>query len=261
MNYPFTSVNTFLDFDTGHKVQWDIDALFSEAEPYTFTLEASETIDFSELTFSKDVGGLFFAIDDSGLKKNWFDSYYYRIKLETAAGNTYYSDVLNFNYDPALRRQYLMAAEIIRKEMVIKRFAGCPAYLLKRKNYGRINTQTVDPVSGVPMTDNADDCGVGFSGGYYTPLLVNFQKISEDHSTQLDPEGKGTKNINKISARFIGFPAIEVKDVIAIKAGAERFIITSNDPKKFPGTDIVLIQTCDMFRLPPSDSVYKIKLP
>jgi hypothetical protein len=148
---PFKEVLVFPNYYEGHIIQWSLDPTFKGEEPYHFYVENAEVIDFSEISQTIDAEDTFFIRDASHIKQNHNDAYYYRVKLVTADNKVYYSNVLIFNADGVETHKFLYAAEMTRKEFVEGLFTMRPAWLMKRKSYGQIQRDQVDPVSGVPI--------------------------------------------------------------------------------------------------------------
>jgi hypothetical protein len=158
-----------------------------------------------------------------------------------------------------------MAAEIIRKEILLSRYAGTEAWLLRRKSYGSQSPGTVkniDPVSGVPIADTADeDYGVGIDGGYFDPVPCTFYLESGNQDKQLDPSGLGVKETYSMVVRIPGYPIIEVRDVICEAKDGYRYSVQSRNAKQFPGSNITLIQKATLNLIPTTDTVYSIPIP
>src|SRR5687768_13726599 len=93
---PFFSLKVLPNYSVGTFISWVLDPTFKDEAPFKFTLEATETPDFSQLIFAKEVGDSFFAVDDTNLRQAFLPSYIYRVKLETGSGHTYYSQSLNY---------------------------------------------------------------------------------------------------------------------------------------------------------------------
>jgi hypothetical protein len=262
----FQRINIVPDWVNGHFIQWQLDPFFRGVRPYNFALEISETSDFSEIMFSKkNLGEVFFVIDDTQLKQSWAPSYYYRIILRTADSKQYSSDAILFGSTRHEQRKYAMAAEIIRKEILLCRYAGTEAWLLRRKSYGTKNTTTtnnIDPVSGVPITDTKEeDYGVGLDGGYFDPVPCVFYTESSNQDKQLDVNGIGIKETSTIIARIPGYPIVEVRDIICEAKDGYRYSIQARNAKQFPGSNITLTQKATLNLIPPSDTVYAIPIP
>jgi hypothetical protein len=261
-NYPFTA---FKIVPTHQKMmrhfQWTLDPTFRGIKPFNFSLAASETPDFSEVVFAKDLGDTFYGVDDTLLKQNNLGSYLYRVTLITRDNKVYHSNVLNF-FDKAENWQkYFTAREIVRKEFVRFRYTGQKnAYLLKRKNYGELNADELDPVSGVPLTDNTTDFGTGFVGGYHKPLQVIFSTENQQEHSSLNQQGMGFDHTEKLKIRMVGFPIVTPRDILVTEENI-RYNFDSISTTYMPGTNIPIIQMADVTTIPPTDTIYNVVVP
>jgi hypothetical protein len=262
----FKKVDIVPDWVRGHFIQWQLDPFFKGVRPYNFSLEVSETQDFSEIAFSKpNLGEVFFAIDDSQGKQSWALNYSYRITLKTGDNKNYSSFPVLFGSTHHEQRKYAMAAEIIRKEILLCRFTGAEAWLLRRKSYGSVSAKTrknLDPVSGVPITDTKEeDYGVGIDDGYFAPVPCVFYVESSEQDKQLDQAGLGVKENYHSIVRLPGYPIIESRDIICEAKDGFRYSVQARSAKQFPGSNITLTQKATLNLIPPSDSVYAIPIP
>jgi hypothetical protein len=262
----FKKISIVPDWVNGHYIQWSIDPFFKGLRPYNFSLEISETLEFKEIIAVKEnLGDVFFTVDDTNLKQAWGANYTYRIVLYTSDGKKYPSMPVNFGSTGQEHRKYAMAADIIRKEMLMCRFAGTSAWLLKRKSYSsksNITYANIDPVSGIPIADEKnEDYGVGIDGGYYDPVPCAYYVEVSTQDKQLDVNGLGVKETYQTMIRLPGYPIIEVRDIICVVNDGQRHSIQAKNAKYFPGTDVMLIQKATLSLIPSTDSVYSIPLP
>lgn len=261
----FTKVTVTPDFVNGHFVQWDVDPFFAGKRPYNFCLQISQTLDFTKLIASKDnLGETFFAVDDTGLKQSWTNNYIYRVILTTADGQTYESTPLYFGASRSNTRSYTMASEIIRREFLFCRVAGYTGWLLKRKTYGTStrSSKNLDPVSGVPIADDKlEDLGVGLDGGYFDPVSCAYIVEDQSQDKQISPDGNGVKETFDIRGRIPGYPPVGVRDVICNSMDGSRYSVMASTTTLFPGSGIPLTQKVTLRLIPPSDTIYSIKIP
>jgi hypothetical protein len=258
----FSKIFMIPDFVRGHFVQWELDQFFNGVTPFKFTLQVSQTIDFSEIAFEIPVGDNFFAVDDSGYKQSWSINYNYRVLLVTGDGRKYYSNPIMFGYTATQQRKYAMASEIIRKEFLLCRFAGSASWLLKRKSYGRASTKTLDPISGVPIADDSEsDLGVGIEGGYFSAVPCAYVIDSAQTDKQLDPNGLGVKETADIVARVPGYPLLDVRDVLCTNVDNYRYHVLTKSIVYFPGTPIPISQKVSLRLIPSTDTIYNIEVP
>ena len=263
----FRRVNIIPDWVNGHFIQWELDPFFKGKRPYNFMLEISEAADFSEIAASKpNLGEVFFAVDDFKIKQSWAPNYAYRITLTTDDGRSYRSFPILFGATRHEHRKYAMAAEIIRKEVLLCRYTGTEAWLLRRKSYNTHRKETtynnVDPVSGVPIADTKnEDYGVGVDDGYFQPVPCVFYTESSQQDKQLDSHGMGVKETYTSIVRLPGYPILEVRDVICEAKDGYRYSVQSRGSKQFPGTNIPLTQKASINLIPSTDTVYSIPIP
>jgi hypothetical protein len=266
INKVFKKIYIVPDWANGHIIQWELDPFFCGKEPYNFSLQVAQTIDFSEIIFTKEnLGDTFFVVDDLHKKQSSGYNYAYRVVLETADNKRYVSHPVWFIDVRGEQRKYAMASEIVRKEILACRYAGTDGWLLKRKTYSTVSPVTqknLDPVSGVPLTDTkGEDYGVGLDAGYFAPVPVVFFIETSSQDKQLDPSGIGVKETFDSMIRLPGYPIIEVRDIICDARDGTRSSIMTKGFKYFPGTNIPILQKAGIRLIPPSDTVYSIPLP
>lgn len=257
---PFTKIFLRPQFGRGHALQWEIDPLFKDEEPHNFTIEVSGAMDFSELIRTVNVGNVFFGVDPIR-QQNTETAIYYRVRLDTPNGQ-YFSKGINPNYTPSTRHQFSIAAEIVRKEHLrMSKYTGAAVAVLKRKIYGNVvKDNTVDPISGLAMTDSAPDQGNVFVSGYYDPIR-SFMSIENGNDVfAMDPNGTGAIANTRLEVRMLGFPYVNYNDIIIDVDADLRYIVKDRDEVNFPGTSIVLLQTLQLSLIPSSDPVYSINI-
>ncbi len=263
MNNPFYKIFLQPNFKTGHVITWDIDPTFVEPSPWVFTLEVSETPTFSEIFYSTTQTDVCWLIDKSGKKQNWDYAWYYRVTLVTADGERFISPSIMLGGNRALKHQYLTAAEIIRKELLLlTRYTGKKAWLLKRKTYAEKVKTLVDPVSGVPIADSTKEYGTGLKDGYHAPIPFMVQSMNTMNTKKMNSEGNGVDEFQVKQYRTIGFPIVSPRDIIVIPDLDQRYIV-QGEPNYtvFPGTEIMTIQTHTCGLLPNTDTAYDISIP
>lgn len=258
---PFIRVTMMPNFATGHIIQWKIDPTFAESEPYTYIVECSQVPTFSELSYTFPSTTDFSAVDDKNEKQAIYVDLYYRVKLTTADGNTYYSKSVIFGSGQDTRRQYKLAAEITRKELLrMRKFTGMDGFLLKRKSFGQVRKDSVDPITGTPITNNVTDFGTGIDGGYFDPIKVVFSYEDDDTKRGYSADGFGVSESYTCSLRMVGFPAIDTYDILVDPISDARYIIKDVKTDSFPATAIPVVQVLTASQLPVTDPVYQIKV-
>ena len=260
---PFNNIYIRLQFAQGHTVVWAIDPLFDDNEPHNFVLEVSGTVDFNELLREIPVGNSFYGQDLPNAQQTAAAVLYYRARLETPK-NTYYSQSVSSYATPLTRRQFIIANEIVRKEMLrMRKFTGAPAVILKRKTYGTSvkDNLKVDLITGISLTDNSPDHGSPIANGYYAPVSTIFSEEQADVTMKLDPGGAGTIDRTDTTVRMPGFPLVHYNDILIDVDQDYRYIVKDRQEISFPGTSVVVSQILQVALIPPSDPVYSITFP
>lgn len=259
---PFTSLSILPNFDKGHVISWSIDPTIEISKSHTFKLQTSGSPMFEEIIDEKDVGNVFFATDISNLKQSVNADIYYRVKLVDLKDNSeYFSDAIAFLPKKYDRRSYVCAREIARKEILRFKIIGTVAALLKRKIYGVHLNDDVDPISGIPLTDNTTSQGTSFETGYYDPLIMMVSIEDMQQVRKLSADGFGILDATTASMRTVGFPIIETYDIIVDILDDRRYVIKEVEKIDYPSSNITVIQILKVQLLPPTDPVYKIKIP
>lgn len=261
--YPFVNlqVSPRLNLSKNQRViSWKLDKAFHDSLPYKFTLEISETPDFSQLIEQIVSTDTYYFIDNFENKQAFSTTRIYRIKLETN-DNTYFSTTLNFDAERATKHKYLIAQEIIRKEALrMRKYTGFNGWILKRKSYGVINMDVVDEVTGVVISNKPGTYGTGIVGDYHKPLAV-WYSMEESDPEQDDriqtPNGVAEDFSQRV--RFLGFPDIEPKDIL-VTGDNLRLNIDGTKTTRFPGTTIPIIQRAVVKEIPYTDDIYKIEI-
>lgn len=259
---PFQSLQFIPNFNTGHLVGWLLDPAFKYVTPYSFIFEASQVPTFTELYFSKDVGTALMAVDDSKLKQTWDDDFFYRVILNNGDGKKYISPNLLFGAALENKKKYCIAAEIVRKELLrMVKFTGQQAWVLKRKLVSTKKFAVVDEISGVPIADEPTDYGTGEDGGYHTPLGIYYSIEDGSQKKNLNEEGFGVNDLYEYKIRTIGFPPLDVRDIIVDVSSDTRFNILDVQNSYMPGTNIAIIQEITARLVPNTDPIYRVEVP
>jgi len=153
------------------------------------------------------------------------------------------------------RKDFAVAKEIARKELLSYQLLGLPGVLLKRREWGT-PCHCVDFDTGEPQDSQCTECfGTGISKGYYAPitLTVNPQQLS--HSmTRTD---RGLADDNKRMVRCVAYPTlIKENDLWLDSSNGTRWVIrgatTATELKGVP-----LIYELALNKVPMTDVIYK----
>lgn len=259
MPRPFTSISVTPNYNSGHVVQWNVETTFNDALPYNFSIQLSDDPTFSRVVSEKSVGDNYFGIEDSHSVQTFNNKFLIRVKLETAGG-IYYSDALYLTVSLADRHKYLYAAEIMRKELLLYSRVGYRCKILKQKVFGPADNSQLDPVSGARISLDIVDGGVGTKGWCYSPPFETYFRIENlSQDVDLNQEGNGTNDNTMIQASMPGAPMLAVKDYVVTVEG-KRYVINKIVPKYYPGTNIVIKQSCVLNLLPNTDKIYQVAI-
>ncbi len=262
MTTPFTKIYLQPNFKNGHVITWELDPAFVDAGPWVYTLEVSEVPTFTELVHTQTAQDIYWFIDKSDKKQDWSYAWYYRVKLQ-ADGKTHTSPTIMLGGNKSTKQQYLTAAAIIQKELLLmQQYTGKVVYLLKRKINSTQAVALVDPVSNVPLVNSGQDNGTGFQEGYHKPIRIYTQNLQTKNSKKLNADGNGVDEMQAKVLRFVGFPIISPRDVIAFPQTDTRYVVGSTPTYTlFPGTEIVTVQTHTCLLLPNTDTAYSVPIP
>jgi hypothetical protein len=149
----------------------------------------------------------YMAVDPSQHRWSASERIFYRVKMSTADGNTYYS-----NPQPAWNslnhHDQTIIREILRRErLLLNRYTGNCGVLLKRRNWGELCNNCRDYDSGDVINQNCPICfGVGIKGGYFPPIEYNIYVVDAGLN-KIQRNEVGTDYSQTISGK--GFPCPE----------------------------------------------------
>ena len=256
---PFSNIQLSIN-DNVITVQYTVDPSFTGLAPYTYELMAFEDDTFTDPVYTIP-STTYYAVDDLKIRENQLPNFLYKVKLITHDDVSYLSEFIGWHEsDSMTHHKYLLASDISRRERVRFNYVGVFGYILKRKNYGPIQTGDVDPVTGEPVLDNTSTFGVGMTGGYYTPVLARFSIESRQTKTDYAEDGRGSQYTELLSLRCAGFPYIDQHDII-VTHDSKRFTVIDSNTKYFPGTTMILLQSPSLRLVPVTDTIYSIAVP
>jgi len=266
---PQTQIFPFKRISVDHMVRgrtrvwWQLDSIFNDTGPYSFQLQVGRT-GLKDAADWKNVGAPVvdgYVAEDPAWRESGYDNtVHYRVVLKTPT-TTYVSQAANC-FGQLNTRDWGIAQEIVRKERLRNKLVSAPGYLLKRMRYGKPCTRCLDPLTKEITDNDCPECsGSGFAVGWHPPLAMQCwdlspQMIDED----VDNNVKGnTRNNPYVSARVIGFPAVNKWDVWINANSDERWAVESI---KIVAAirNIPLIYELKLGLLPFSNSAYAIEV-
>jgi hypothetical protein len=227
--FPFRRVSVDHMVRGATRVWWQLEPLFREPGPYVFQLQLGKTglrdaLDW--VNVGAPVTNAFMAWDPEWRETGYELLSHYRVTLTTPT-NIYVSQAASC-FGELPERDWLIGREIIRKEKLRHRYVSTPGYLIKPMRYGEPCPRCRDQLTQEVTDSDCPVCnGTGFKIGYHPPLDMQCwdlspQTIAEDVDAQL----KGaTRTDPYVTARVIGFPALNKYDIWANAASDERWLV------------------------------------
>ena len=229
--FPFRRVSVDHMIRGVTRVWWQLEPDFKQPGPYVFQLQVGKTglrnaTDW--VNIGPPVTNGFLAYDPA-----WHDSGYdllshYRITL-TTPDDTYVSQPSSC-FGELNEHDWALSREIIRKEQVRNRLVATPGYLVKPMRFGEPCPRCRDQLTQEVTDSDCPVCqGTGFRVGYHPPLAMQCWDLAPQTITeQVDVQLKGTTRDNPyVTARVIGFPALNKNDVWVNAASDERWLVES----------------------------------
>lgn len=261
--FPFRRVSVDHMVRGTTRVWWQLERTFNEPGPYVFQLQLGKTglrdaTDWIN-TGSPVVNG-YNAYDPEWREAGYDLLDHYRVVLTTPT-SVYVSQAANC-YGDLPERDWLLAREIIRKEQLRFKYVAVPGYLLKPFRFGKPCRRCRDQLTQEVLDSDCPVCnGTGFEIGYHPPLSlqcwdISTQTIQED----VDAQFKGmTRHNPYITARVIGFPAINKSDIWVNGSSDERWLVETIQVAAAI-RNVPIVYQVKMGLLPFSNTAYAIEV-
>lgn len=243
-------------------VAWALNPDFGDTGVYTFTLQRSlsptdTSGEWEDIATTVDQP---WAYDNRPITNLVTANVYYRVKLVTSAG-TYISQVAPMEsywtpYDWSLAR------EIVRKEtMLLQKRTGAKGWLLKRRSYGVICPDCVDPITRQITKSNCTTCfGTGLVGGYYDVMEYWTAPDPSKRIRRLNKD-TGLESVVVEQARALAYPLLEGGDVWVQAATNRRFVVGADVAYIAKLRGIPLVAELVLEELPTAHVVYEVPTP
>lgn len=259
---PFKRINIELHFHIISQnsvfVTWALNREYTAPGPYKFTLYRARSANGGSMTEVAEVIDQPFMYDYNPLFGTHEKSVYYSVRLIDGLGKEYWSTWVPIEqyWD---HKDWLLAREIIRKEtLLLKKKVGTKGYLLKRKLYGDLCPDCVDPNTLQVMDPNCTTCyGTGLVGGYYPALeMWVIQNPSQNMVKLTSDQGVVTANIETV--RSLAYPQADPNDVWVNANTNVRSRVLEDCSAVARHRGIDLIMNIRVEELPSSSSVYSV---
>jgi hypothetical protein len=246
-------------------IEWQLNPLFNETLPWNFQVQYSHSgvpmLDSDPATDWKPVASVvntYIATDPSQHVWSQADRWFYRVKLSTGDGHTYYSEP-----QPAWsgmnQHDRLIVRDILRKEkLLLNKYIGKCGKLLKRRTWGLFcpnNCRDYD--TGDVINQNCPVCfGTGFKGGYFPP--IDYPVFVQDAGLARIQrnENTGTDFGQTIATKALPCPQPRTND-IWIDADDQRWIV-QNIAYHTSYRDFPITLDVELRIVAPTDIIYEI---
>jgi hypothetical protein len=208
-------------------VYWEISPHLHDNTPWSFQLQVSES-DTPNANWTNVGSPVINTYSLQDTTQRWFgksQNAFYRVVL-TTANNTYNSNPVDVK-GKLDWHNWQIGREIIRKEMLRLRQlrVGTEGWLLKAKRSGTTCPTCTDPYTKETTDSQCLTCyGVGYVGGYYTPVPTIYGDISpdQDYPNRDLESGEGMVNQKITKGIFVAAPEIAMRDIIVNKTSDIR---------------------------------------
>lgn len=153
------------------------------------------------------------------------------------------------------RKDYALAKEIARKELLSYTLLGLPGVILKRREWGPVCTTCADYETEEPVDGQCTVCfGTGIIGGYFAPIDLTVNPRQINHlMTRTD---KALVDDTKRAVRCVAYPTlIKENDLWLDSHNGTRWVIRGVTPAaELKGVPLIYEMTLN--RLPMTDVIY-----
>lgn len=227
--YPFRRVSVDHMIYGTTRVWWQLEPEFNDPGPYVFQLQVGRT-GLQEADDWRDLGAPiingYHTFDNKRHNVGTVWTAHYRVTLTTPRGS--YVSAASPSTGELSEQDWLLSREIIRKEQLRNRKLAVGGFLIKAFRYGAPCPRCRDKLTQESADTDCPVCyGTALENGYHPALPLqcwdlSLQTIEEDS----DPNLRGTTRENAIvTARVIGFPAINYRDIWVNGTSDERWTI------------------------------------
>ncbi|NDC55346.1 MAG: hypothetical protein EBZ69_00675 [Alphaproteobacteria bacterium] len=245
------------------RVWWQLESVFNDPGPYIFQLQFGRT-GLRDAADWKNVGepveNAYVALDPTFRAIGYDLTTHYRVVL-TTPNKTYISQASNC-FGELTEKDWLFAREIIRKEKLRQNIVSAPGYLLKPMRYGKLCKLCRDPLTQELTDANCPQClGTGFEVGFHPPLPMQCWDLSpQTISEQVDSQLKGATRDNPyVTARVIGFPALNKSDIWVNGSSDERWLVDTIQVIAAI-RNVPIVYSIKMGLLPLNNSIYALEV-
>ena len=257
MTNPFTQAHVRPHYADGFLFSWELSQSFHDAGPWRAFVEQAPSPDGPWQALSPELTRTCRWTAPGGLRVGKDPVLYFRIRLVTASAS-YFSPVIT-PYGELNRREYLIAREVIRKEILhMRTLAGVMTRVWLVSTFGPRCRYCIDPISGDVRDSACPHCmGTGRDPAYYGPYDVWTSFSNEQRQLQMKGDGLGTVAPSPFTVRLAGGPQMKKNDVVIDPGSDTRYYVdavqTAAELRRVP-----LVQLLQVHEAPTTDIVYKV---
>lgn len=227
--YPFRRVSVDHMIYGTTRVWWQLEPTFNDPGPYVFQLQVGRT-GLQEADDWRNLGAPvingYYTFDNKRHNVGTVWTAHYRLTLTTPNG--YYVSPASPSTGELSEQDWLLSREIIRKEQLRSRKLAVGGYLIKAFRYGAPCPRCRDKLTEESGDTDCPVCyGTALENGYHPALPLqcwdlSLQTIEENSDANL----RGTTRENAVvTARVIGFPALNYRDIWVNGTSDERWVV------------------------------------
>lgn len=235
---------------------WEVSQGLADPGPWRFTVEEGESPDGPWTTISP-VLTVYGWTQANPRTVGKDEVLYYRVVMTTPV-NTYTSTVI-MPYGDLGRREFLIARELMRKELLAARkFEGVEGQLWMVSTFGPKCTACLDPITGMIRDGYCPAClGTGRAPPYHGPYDMWFKFSTGQRKLEFNGDGKGTVQPANYKIRCIGAPPIKTNDLVVDAGSGKRYyvdtVVVLAEVRRQP-----IVQELLAHEAPLSDVSYKV---
>lgn len=246
------------NYYAGHTYYWEVDPGFTDPGPWAFVVQSvdtgkQDTEDWADL--SEPIIDMFSFSDEFKVVHTKDFNIMYRVVMTTPNGT--YTSPTTGPYSQLPRKDFLIAREIMRKEMLdMREWGGVPTSIWKKTLSSDPCDKCLHPVTKQIIDPDCAYCGgSGLIEGWHGPYQT-MAKFSPRKSNKTIDE-LVTTDIQTFSVRILAYPFLIRNDILVDMTSDKRYSIEKVE-SAFEVRRIPIIYDLMVAELPPSDSAYKL---
>lgn len=251
----FAGINIAPSYDRGFVFSWTMESDFMDAGPWKFRIQEAETPAGPWKTVSPELENSFFYSESKPRVAPKDQNLFFRILLSTPDGR--YESHVESPYCSLSRREFLLAREIMRKEILMQRkMSGVLSRIWYKAIFGPKCTECGDFVLGDTKNSRCLACfGTGHVPGYYGPFnaYVTYAPMERNKGMQQHM----VEEPYMTTGTVIGSLRLKKDDVIVDPVSNSRFFVGTVrnlvEFRRYP-----VIQSVQLSEIAKSHVVYKL---